>query len=29
MLGVHRSVTQHIQGLKKVEGPDSDWRSAR
>lgn len=29
MLGVHRSVPQNIQGLRKVEGPESDWRSAK
>jgi FkbM family methyltransferase len=28
MLGVHSSVATNINGLKKVEGPASDWRSA-
>jgi hypothetical protein len=26
LLGVHKSVSSEIAGLRKVEGPDSDWR---
>jgi len=26
MLGIHKSVTTDIAGLRKVEGPQSDWR---
>jgi FkbM family methyltransferase len=29
MLGIHKSVTTDIAGLRKVEGPQSDWRQAR
>jgi hypothetical protein len=28
MLGVHRSVRASIQGLRRVEGPDSSWQTA-
>jgi hypothetical protein len=27
MLGIHRAVRASIEGLRRVEGPDSDWRS--
>ncbi len=27
MLGIHKSVASDIAGLRKVEGPDSDWRT--
>ena len=28
MLGVHSSIQTNIHGLKKIEGPDSNWRTA-
>jgi hypothetical protein len=27
MLGVHRSIRSSIAGLRRVEGPDSNWQA--